>query len=151
MTASHTNVILRNHVHALDRAWPSEARTRSGGVSNAVDGAVRDVGKTGTAASPRRHRRTGADAVGSIPCLSHRYATYGPLAAGLVIAALEAMTMPAGLLILGFEESLEEREFVEQRIAVSPKRAAIQLEINPGATRFREAAGSVRGPHRERV
>lgn len=143
VTASHTNVILRNYVHALDRACLTEAghvRAASQTLSDALSAAAGKPVRLLRPAVidelvPTRSGRS------SFFLMATRLSDRSRL--GMVIAALEAMTMPAGLLILGFEESLEEREFVEQRIAVSPKRAAIQLEINPGATRFREAAGSV--------
>jgi glycosyltransferase involved in cell wall biosynthesis len=60
----------------------------------------------------------------------------------LIIAAFEAATSRARLLILGYEGSIEEREYVEQVIAASTKRSSVDLVINPDCARFREGAGS---------
>ena len=142
VTASHTNAILRNYVHALDRAWLAKARqvrAASQMLSNALSAVIGQQVRLLRPAIVEELVPTRSDPSACF-LLATRLSDRSRLA--MVIAALEDMTTPARLLILGCEESLEEREFVEQRIAASPKRAAIQLEINPAATRFREAAGS---------
>lgn len=142
VTASHTNVIVRDHVHTLDRAWLSEARgvrAASQTLSKALSAAT---GKTARLLRPGILDELVPARAGPSSCflVIARLADRSRLS--LVIAALEATTAPASLLILGHESLPEEREFVEQRIAASPKRSAIKLEIGAESARFREAAGS---------
>lgn len=142
VTASHTNVIVRNHVYALDRAWLSEARnlhaasqTLSKALSTALGKTIRTL-RPGIVDELRPTRSDPSPRFVAASRLSDRSRLT------LIIAALEAMTIPARLLILGYEGLPEEREYVEQRIAASSKRSAIELEVDADSRLFREAAGS---------
>lgn len=152
VTASHTNLATREYVHWMDRAWISEARL------------VCAASATLAAEISVQH---GIQPIVLPPAILEDFeSTFsghgdyllaaGPLAdtarLPLLITAFGKAATDARLVILGYEFTLEEREYVQQLVAESPRGTSITLEVDPSYDRFRalvaSAAGFVSTPFR---
>ena len=151
VTASYTNLSTRAYVNELDRAWLSEARlvyAASATVASSLSDRL-DVRSTTLLPAP-------LDALTSPPSGYGDYFLFAGLLADtarvrLVIDAFGKINSAARLVLLGYQCSVEEREYVQQLITDSRQAAAITLELDPSEERFRslvsEAAAFISVPY----
>lgn len=142
VTASYTNLATREYVHAVDRAWLAEAR--------AVCVASQTLAQALSAQHGDRLRVLPPALLDGFESATVSYGEFflaaGPLVdtarIPLLINGFTKTVTPARLVIMGFEFTLEEREYAEQLVAGSAKADSITLEINPSYDRFRDCIPS---------
>jgi glycosyltransferase involved in cell wall biosynthesis len=151
VTASPTNLVARDCVRSMDRTWLSEAAHICVASPLLAEALSQQHGV--------RPRTVVPGLLEDFAPLSHGPGDEYFLASGLLtdsariallVDAYGRSKSTAALVILGFESTLEEREYVEQMISESPRSSSIRLEVDPPYERFRQlmpaAAGFVAAP-----
>lgn len=142
VTASHTNLGIRDSILAMDRLWLGEAK--------AVFPTSQSVART-----LAQHTGVGARVLPPAPPKEFLrepsgYEDYllcaGPLTDtarfGLVIKAFSKTKTPVKLMIMGFEAAREEREYLQKLIAEASAADRIEFVLNPSYQRIRDRASS---------
>jgi len=146
VTASHTNVATREYVHAMDRSFLAEARLVCAASPTLAD-ALFEQHAIRPKLLPPPPLLDGFEVSESVR--GDHFLAAGPLADAarlpLLIAAFSRSVADAKLAILGYEVTKEEREYVQQLIAESPRAADIALEIDAPYQRFRVLLSSALG------
>jgi glycosyltransferase involved in cell wall biosynthesis len=145
VTASHTNVATREYVHAMDRSFLSEARLVCAASPTLAEALFEQH-----AIRPKLLPPPLLDTFEPSELVrGDHFLAAGPLADAkrlpLLVAAFSRSVADARLAILGYEVTKEEREYVQQLIAESPRAADIALEIDPPYQRFRALLSSALG------
>jgi glycosyltransferase involved in cell wall biosynthesis len=156
VTASPTNLVARDCVRSMDRTWMSEAARVCAASPLLAEALAEQHGVQPRVVMPGLLEDFApvSDGPGD-----EYFLASGPLTdsarIALQIDAYGRSKSTAGLVILGFENTLEEREYVQQLIRESPRAPSIRLEVDPSYNRFRQllsaAAGFIAVPFRAPV
>ncbi len=145
VTASNTNLVTREYVHGMDRAWISEARL--------VCAASATLAKAIFEQHEIEPKVLSPALLEDLESVASSHGDYllaaGPLTETarlpLLLTAFGQSKTNAKLIILGYEFALEEREYIQQLVTGSSRSDSIALEFDPSHDRFRALVASAAG------
>jgi glycosyltransferase involved in cell wall biosynthesis len=145
LTASNTNLGIRDSILALDRLWLGEARavfSTSQSVSSTLAQHIGVGARVLLPTPPKEFLREPSGYEDYLLCAGTLTDT---ARFGLVIKAFSKTKTPVKLVIMGFEAAREEREYLQRLIAEASVAERIEFVLNPSYQQIRDRAASSLG------